>query len=284
MLRLFYKDLYGKELLHPNEVSGTVITHVPELAVRDDTRRYLELVANRYGVNPQPRLSLIVEGPSEEIAVTKIFEEYFGAHPGKYSIEIIPLGGVDVATGGKADRYRAILRLIDYLHYHQTFAFLILDNEGYAHRLKKAAKDLKSIHHSHRYITRPEYIKIWRNSFEFENFSPTEIAAAMNEATTANVRFTQAEVAACKKDKNPGARLEELYKHKVGRGLKKTKLTEILIERLLSAGSRRRIENRPIVKTLERVARLAARNPLPTMQELWEKNQASKYLGKKRRK
>lgn len=67
MLRLLYQDLYPEELPHPNEVSGTVITHVPELAVRDDTRRYLELVANRYGVNPQPRLSLIVEGPTEEI-------------------------------------------------------------------------------------------------------------------------------------------------------------------------------------------------------------------------
>ncbi len=44
----------------------------------------------------------------------------------------------------------------------------------------------------------------------------------------------------------------------------------------------RRIESRPIIKVLERVARLAARNPLPTMYETWEKNQASKYLGKKR--
>jgi len=62
MLRLLYMDLYGEELPHPNEVTGTVITHVPELAVHQDPRRYLEFVANRFGLNPQPKLSLFVEG------------------------------------------------------------------------------------------------------------------------------------------------------------------------------------------------------------------------------
>ena len=84
MLRLLHKDLYGEDLPHPNEVAGSIINHVPELDVRKDTRRHLELVANGFGVNPQPKLSLIVEGPSEEAAVTRIFELYYGVHPGKY--------------------------------------------------------------------------------------------------------------------------------------------------------------------------------------------------------
>ena len=126
MLRLLYKDLYGEELPHPNEVTGKVITHIPELEIRQDPRRYLEFVVNRFGLNPQPKLSLIVEGQSEEIAVQKIFERYFGTHHGRFGIEILKLGGVNVATGNKEDRFRAILRLIDYLHYHQTITFLIL--------------------------------------------------------------------------------------------------------------------------------------------------------------
>lgn len=114
MLRLFYKDLYGDELPHPNEITGSTITHIPELTVRKDSRRYLEFVVNRFGINPQPKLSLILEGQSEEIAVVKIFERYLGAHPGKFGIEIIVLGGVDVATGTKKDdRFRAIFRLMD---------------------------------------------------------------------------------------------------------------------------------------------------------------------------
>jgi len=49
---------------------------------------------------------------------------------------------------------------------------------------------------------------------------------------------------------------------------------------MLSGNTARKIENRPIIKTLDRVLRLSVRNPLPTMQEIWEKNQASKYFGK----
>ena len=282
MLRLLYQELYGNALPHPNEVTGTVITHVPELEVRKDTRRYLELVVNRFDLNPQPKLCLMVEGPSEEIVVTKIFEQYFGAHHGTYSIEIVVLGGVDSATGGKQDRYRAILRLIDYLHHHQTITFLILDNENYVRKLQRQARKMKSIHHKRRFVTRPDYLKIWRTSFEFENFSCTEITKAITEMAPAGVTFSSREVIACKASRNAAACLNALFKGKVGKGLQKKKLSQLLAEQIFSPDSRRKIENRPIVRTLERVARLASLNPLQTMQESWEVNQASKYLGKKR--
>lgn len=283
MLRLLYKDLYGEELPHPNEVTGTIINYIPELSIRQDSRRYLEFVVNRFKLNPQPTLSLIVEGQSEEAAVRKTFEKYFGAHPGTYGIEIIVLGGVDIATGAKEDRFRAILRLIDYLHHHQTLTFLILDNENYAKNLKQEAQKAKSIHSERRYVTRPEYIRIWNNSFEFDNFSCKEIAAAMTELAQGHARFTSAEVAVCKKDTNPGSRLKDLYRRKANYGLQKVNLNETLVEYMLSTDSRRKIENRPIIKVLERVVRLSALNPLPTMHEIWEENQASKYLGKKRK-
>ena len=56
----------------------------------------------------------------------------------------------------------------------------------------------------------------------------------------------------------------------------------VLVEKLLSSESRRKIGNRPIVRTLDRILRRASRNPFPTMQKYWEMNQGSKYLGKKR--
>ncbi|MES9830120.1 MAG: hypothetical protein ABW201_17820 [Candidatus Thiodiazotropha sp.] len=213
----------------------------------------------------------------------KIFEKYFGAHLGVYGIEIIVLGSVDVATGSKKeDRFRAILRLVDYLHHHQTFTFLILHNENYAERLKRESLKSKSIHSKQRYVTRTEYIRIWKDTIEFDNFSCSEIAAAMNELAQGYASFTTAEVIACKEDPNPGSSLQKLYENKAQYGLQKIKLSEILIEHMMSPDSRCRIENRPIIKVLERVAQLAARNPLPTTHETWEKNQASKYLGKKR--
>jgi hypothetical protein len=285
MLRLLYEDLYDQELPHPNEVTGHVIRHIPELEVRQDTRRYLEFVANRFGVNPQPKLALIVEGESEEAVVRKIFSLYFGVHPGTYGIEIIVLGGVGNATGTKKDdRFRAILRLVDYLHHHQTFAFLILDNENYSQRLKGEARKAKSRHSDRRYVTRAEYIRIWKDSLEFDNFSCAEIAAAMNELAQSRARFSRDEVRACKNTQNATSVLGRLYRQKTDYDLPKVKLNEIMVDHMLSDASRRKVENRSIVKTLVRVARLAARNPLPTMYESWEKNQASKFLGKKRRK
>lgn len=284
MLRLLHRDLYGDDLPHPNEVSQTIIGHVPELDVREDTRRYLEFVANRFGVNPQPRLSLIVEGQSEEAAVTRLFKEYFGAHSGTYGIEIIPLGGVGAATGKKKeDRFRAIVRLVDYLHHHQTFAFLILDNENYASRLKNEMRKAKSIHGDRRYVTRPEYIKIWRNSFEFDNFSCTEIAAALTKLAQDSAMFDVREVAYAKRAPNSGAALQDLFRTKTNYGINKIRLAEILVDIMMSRQSRRKIENRPIVRTLERVERLAVRNHLPATQRVRDSNQVSRFLGRRRR-
>ncbi|MEJ1359657.1 MAG: hypothetical protein RPU64_04025 [Candidatus Sedimenticola sp. (ex Thyasira tokunagai)] len=283
MLRLLYKDLYGVKLPHPNEVTRQIITHFPELEIRHDTRLYLEFVVNRYGLNPRPKLSLLVEGASEESAVRLIFDQYLGADPGKFGIEIMVLGSVDNATGGKADKFRAILRLVDYLHYHQTFTFLILDNENYAGRLKEQARKAKSIHHEKRFVTRPEYIRIWKDSFELDNFSATEIANAFDELCSNRVNFTRSEVATCKRDTNPGAALSSLYEKKTQYGLEKIKLSEILVRNMLSASTKRKPRNRPIIQVLERVAALAARNPFSTRHETWEINQSSRYFGKKRR-
>ena len=282
MLRHLHHDLYGEELAHPNEVGVKVIHHMPELDVREDTRRYLEFVANRFGVNPQPKLALIVEGESEDRVVRKLFEDYFGTHPGTYGIEIIVLGGVGTATGTKkADRFRAILRLIDYLHHHQTFTFLVLDNENYAKRLKEAARNAKSRHGKRVYVTRAEYIRIWKDSFEFDNYSCGEIAAAMNVLAQGRANFARDAVIRCKKAVNSAAELARLYHQEAHYDLPKVELNEILVENMLSSDARRKIENRPIIQALERIARLAARNPLPTTHESWEVNQLSKYLGKK---
>ena len=122
------------------------------------------------------------------------------------------LGGIGAATGNKKeDRFRAIVRLIDYLHHHQTFTFLVLDNENYADRLKKEARKAKSIHSERRYATRPEYIRIWRDSFEFNNFSCTEIASALNELAQGRATFTVKDVTNAKKQDKSGSELKKLY-------------------------------------------------------------------------
>ena len=279
MLRLLYKDLYGDDLPHPNEVYRTIGIHLPELEVRKDTRRHLEFVANRFGVNPQPRLCLFVEGQTEEIAVTRIFEEYYGLHPGTCGIELIDLGGVDNATGNQAGS-GGIIRLIDYLHHHQTVSFVILDNEGRAEKFKKDLLKARSIHSNKRYVTQQRYVKTLKNSFEFDNFSCEEIADALTQLTEDNVIFNSIEISDAKKDGKPGAALKNLYKGKVGSELEKTKLAEILIDMMISSELSHKIEDRPIVKILNDVARLAFGNYLPIMQEIRDVNQRSGFCGK----
>jgi len=282
MIRELYKDLYGDMLPHPNEVYRTIINHFPEIHTRKDVRKYLEYVVNRYDLNPQPKLTLFVEGESEEVSIDIIFREYFGVHPGVCGIEVINLHGVDNATGAKHDRFRAILRLVDYLHMHQTITFLVLDNENNASKLKSSAQKTKSILCRHRYVTRSEYIKIWRNSFEFDNFSATEIATAMNKLAENRIHIKAKDIIECKGCNNSNNILSKMYKDVSGYGLNKVELNKILVNSMLSSKSRRNPNNRPIIKILRRVLHLAIRNPFPIRHESWENNQSSKYLGKKR--
>ncbi|TGG90206.1 MAG: hypothetical protein ERJ67_11210 [Aphanocapsa feldmannii 277cV] len=285
MLRELHKDLYGEELPHPNEVARTVIQAMPEMEVRNDVRRHLEFVANRFHVNPQPRLSLIVEGQTEESAIIQIFEQYFGIHPGVLGIEIIVLGGVNVATGSKKeDRFRAIMLLIDYLHHHQTVTFLLLDNENRASKLKEAAKEMKSIYTDCRYLAHPEHVFIWEDSFELDNFSYAEIATSLGEVAEDRVQFTAEQVAEQVEDAKrqcTGAALGILFKRKTNYALPKIKLSESLVSHMFSETSSRKIEDRPIIQILKKVEYLAVNNRLSFTQKAKDTNQESTFFGLK---
>ena len=283
MLRWLYQDLYGEELPPPNEIYRTVMIHMPELEVRKDVRRHLEYVVNKYGLNPQPKLVFIVEGKTEERIINRIFEEGFGFTLGACWIELLVIGGVGNATGNwKNDRFRAILRLIDYLHHHQTLVYVLLDNENYSSRLRKEAGKAASIHGHRRRITRVEYIHIWKSSLEFDNFSDTEIASALTEVANGAYKFVVKDIATCRRAKQPGACLATLYKEMTRHDIPKPKLGDALFNRMQSPASRRAAAGRPIVRVLHQVAELAMKNPFPVMQEIWAKNQASKMLAKKR--
>ena len=280
MLRRLYKDLYDKELRPTHETFGEVITHFPELEVRDDVRWHLEFVVNQYDLNPQPKLVLFVEGESEIVLINTIFKDYFGIHPGICGIEIVNLSGVNNATGNRrADRFRAIFRLIDYLHHHQTLTFLILDRENYAERLKAAAKGARSIHGQGRMAVPEDHIKLWKISLEFDNFSNTQIARAMTMLSEGSAVFRPADIKSVRESRNPGKELSDLYKSRASYGLKKPELAAHLASILVDPKTRGNPANRPLVKILDSVIQLAALNPFPILQRTWVINQASQILG-----
>lgn len=281
ILRALHQDLFSEELPPPEEAVGQVINHVPELAARANVRRHLELVVNQYNLNPQPKLVLLVEGASEVHMIDRLLPAYFGLHAGGLAIEVVDLHGVPNATGGKKDGYGAVLLLVDYLHHHQTLTFIILDNEAKASELKRRASVRKSLFGARSFVTRPEYIQVWKRSLEFDNFSDAELASAMNELAGSIGSFRREQIAGCRSEKNPNAALGNLFAHQCGRDIDKLALADLLVAQMLSSDSPRRLENRPLVKTLRRVVNLAARNPLPVTESIWKSNQQSRIVAKK---
>lgn len=280
MIRLLHLDLFQTDLGPPEGRRGVTITHVPELEVRENPREHLEYVVNQFGINPQARVTLFLEGESEVAFVEAAFERLFGIHYGAYAIEIVNLKGVDTATGSrKEDRYNAIFRLVDYLHDHQVASFLVLDNEGRAMQLKRDAQKRRSIFGYRRFAIPAGRVKVWRQCFELDNFSDSEIAKALMETTGNRTKFTSRDVKGIR-EQWPQLNLSRLYRRRTNRGLKKPELARALAEIALDSRTRRKIESRPVVKVLDRVRRFAALNHPPIFRSTWEHNQA--YMDKTR--
>lgn len=286
MFRLFHADAYGETLRPIGEVGVQIIKRIPDVDPEADPMRALELVANYYGVNAKPQLVLFVEGETEQTVLPQMFERIYGAPASRYGIEILSLGGVDNAAGGKEAPFSALWRLVDYLHHHQTVAFVLLDNEGFASRnVRQGLPKAHSVHSKNRKATRPDHIKVWRTTFEFDNFSNTEIASALNKLAGSN-QFGRADVADCRKAVSEGPKknqhlytIDRLFADRMGYSLGKPELGKILTDIMFAPTTRKKPENRPIVRFLERVANKASLNHQPTTQEAWESNQSSGYLG-----
>ena len=173
-----------------------------------------------------------------------------------------------------------MVRLIDYLHSRHTHTFLVLDNENRASTLKKALASRTSIHFPDRLVTSRNWVKIWNHSFEFDNFSRTEILNALEAITNNEVGFSMTEITSVKDGE---LNLESFFSERTGKRLDKPELTHALLEEMFSQNSRRRIENRPIIKVLSRVIELAARDDLPDSHQSWWAYQSAGRFGTKKK-
>jgi phage tail protein X len=286
MLRLFYRDAFGEMLAVPAELDGAIIHQIPDITAEDDPSRALELVTNSFGINPKPQAVLFLEGATEMAVVPLIFDEIYAAKLNVFGIELVGLGGVSNATGGRENSYSALWRLIDYLHHHQTIAFVLLDNEGLAPtNVGIGLPRAHSIHFPDRRATRRNYVKLWKLSFEMENFNDAELAKALGVYAQGKASFSVAEVRLCRESartarKNKKIRtLDVLYAEKTGRNLNKPQFGQTLVKLMFDPATKRKPEHRPITRFLDQVARVAARNHQPITHAMWEYNQRSGHLG-----
>lgn len=280
MLRRFHSDAFGELLPDPDHTGFRRDAAAPPVGP-DDPYRALELVVNSFRLNPKPQLVLIVEGQTEEVVLPEIFERWHGVTPMRYGIQLRNMHGVGNATGTKKDTLSALWRLVDFLHAQQTVALVLLDREGLAGRnIGTGLKSAPSIHFPDRMVTRKEYVKLWNRCFELDNFSDSEIAAAMTVLSGVTIRGP--ELKPCRVPPQKGVKavtLERIFEARAGRPLNKVELARTLVEAMFATTTKRTPQSRPIIRFLEFAARTAALNHQPTMEDSWERNQRSGYLG-----
>jgi hypothetical protein len=203
MLALLLEDLTGKKQLETGSISdtmrgrGKVRVYDKELNYVD--RDVLIKLLREYGINPRPRLVLIVEGDTEEVAFP-IIANAMGIPLERYGIQIINIQGVDkhprelIVHHSTPDIYQEDKEY--YIHPERTKVFLIFDNEGnkgswikkfiknpnkeiegmmedvlrsIKQKKKNTSAKTEEIFHKH---TVKYYI--WTNSFEYDNILDNE--------------------------------------------------------------------------------------------------------------
>lgn len=215
MLQLFYEELTGETLGDQAEWEK----------VQDE----LEALTTVYHINPRPTLILLVEGNGEEVQFPRLAEEFFGYGFPNNGIEVINVRGVGGFEGKKKEEPDgAYEKFIKYHHSKNTVVFVIIDKEGRAPNIIEKLIE--------KGVTKKDYVKIWDENIEFDNFTPYEIAKAMTKLSENRYQFGPEEVRHCKEQF--GSRkdtLSELYKEKLdGYELNKPKLLKILFSFIIS--------------------------------------------------
>lgn len=132
-----------------------------------------------------------------------------------------------------------------------------------------------------RMLTCDEYINLWTDSIEFDNFSDEEIAHALTRVSEDRYTFDPTAVTDARQEKaKSGNPLNALYEMKLAYKLNKIALLHELCSTLIAHGLYPvESDNRPVVRLLHRAIELAEMNHQPVTTDLWERNQESGYFG-----
>jgi hypothetical protein len=137
MLALLLEDLTGEKQLETGSLDDTMRgrgkARVYDKELNYADRDVLIKLLREYGINPRPRLVLIVEGYTEEVAFP-IIANAMGIPLERYGIQIINIQGIDkhprelIVHHSIPDIYQVDKEY--YIHPERTKVFLIFDKEG----------------------------------------------------------------------------------------------------------------------------------------------------------
>jgi hypothetical protein len=274
MLNLFHEDLSGDRRYEFDAAPEDRELFYGK-GVAKNEMKFLEFLANQYGVNPRPKLILVVEGDGEEEQFPRIAEELMPPSFPKVRIAVMNIKGI-----GELPKLE---RLIDHYHSLQTIVFLVLDRENNAQGRRRKLVQTQSKWNPNRTITKEEYIYLWDKNIEFDNFTDEEIARAMTETCAGRYEFTSEEVADCRArfghERDP---LSKLYEERLNYGLPKTELLKNLFDYAIATPEMEIVAKkvrRPIIDVILKVKRLAFRNHQPSHLDAWKETQDSDWLG-----
>ncbi len=285
MARLFHADLTGAALPPPDEDRSWTRDSLYGAGTTADTLAHLECVANRYNLNPRPRLLLVVEGKGEAEQFPRILLDLLGQSPTTLGIEIRPLWGVGEFVGRRLERCGALEKLVDDHHHRGTVVIVVLDREGGVSRIADRLRQARSRLNPSRTLTRPEYVHLWERNIEFDNFSHEEVARGLETVSEGRAAFSASDVADAMAayDEGRADPLSALYDSRLNYGLQKVELLRVLVGSIVSNGRAefddKGCGRRPVVRILQEVARLAATNVFPMTRESWEDGQTSGFFG-----
>lgn len=153
-------------------------------------------LANSFDLNYHPRLIIFVEGKTEKEILPKFFEFAINK-PENLGIDIIDIGGISKFFGQKISvpnenkKYDKLVisnfkNLIDYtLNKWQVLPFFIGDNENDIVNLLKEG-NLFDFKDEKRPMPEDWYF-IWKNDFEFDNFTDQELLVAIKEVLSIEI-------------------------------------------------------------------------------------------------
>jgi len=275
MLKLFYQDCTGEEL-YSYEYEPDPDEIFRRKGVSKDDFQYKEFIVNDYGLNPRPRLILVVEGEGEFNEIPKFWKQISGRSFADYKIQVINLKSIGEFTSKKIERF------IDHFHDLQTIVYFVLDNENKSRQTRDALVRRQSRYIENFTITKEDFFTIWDKNIEFDNFTDEEIAESMKELCESRCVFGHLEIENCRASFGSGSDpLSHLYKEKLNYGLDKPQLLSILFDKIKQK-PKIKIEalekNRPIVDVIRKITHLALKNYQPTRLKRWQEAQNSGWL------
>lgn len=290
MLRLFLEDLTGNKQLETGSIfdsmqgRGKLRIYGKELNYID--RDVLIKILREFGINPKPRLVLIVEGYTEETAFP-IIANSMDIPLDRFDIEIINIRGINkdprelLIYHSTPDIYQ--IEKESYIHPERTKIFIILDNEGGKNgwfinpkkEIEKMMREVLSIIEKRLnkkvsldkiFFENTVKYNIWDNNFEYDNFSNEELSRELNtygEKYSHHFNVTPDEIEECReKNKNLDKFIREktddttsLNKKEFGFQLANMVADEI-------KNRKDKFDNqRPIEKILDNLVRFTIKNP-----------------------